>query len=161
MKLYELADEYVLAMKQMEDADIDEQTMRDTLDGIKGEITHKITNIGKIIKNYQANIEVIAGELDRLGSKKKTLENKIFSLKTYLQTEMDKLSMDRVEDPIITVSYTENAPSVSLVDITRVPGIYWKEQDPMLDKQRILRELKEGVEIEGVTLQRTKSIKIR
>lgn len=161
MKLYELADEYVLAMRQMEDADIDEQTMRDTLDGIKGEITNKITNIGKIIKNYQANIEVIAGELDRLGGKKKTLENKIFSLKTYLQTEMDKLSMDRVSDPILTVSYTENAPSVNLVDLTRVPGIYWKEQDPILDKQRILQELKEGVEIDGVTLQRTKSIKIR
>ena len=69
--IYELTGEYLELMNMLEDEEIDEQTIIDTLEALDGEIENKADNYAKIIKSLESDIDGISKENDRLTARKK------------------------------------------------------------------------------------------
>jgi Gp157 protein len=65
---------------------------------------------------------------------------------------MVELDLKKITAPDFTVSLRPGMPSLLVLDEAAVPSIYWEPREPRLNRQELLNELKDGAEIEGVTL---------
>lgn len=79
--LYELTEDIVILQSMMEDEDVDEQALKDTLEGSEGAFDDKIESYCKVIKNLEADAEALKKESKRLSDKKKVIENNIARMK--------------------------------------------------------------------------------
>lgn len=152
MNLFELSSEYI-ALKNMRFED--EQQQHDfevILDTIKDNAFHKITNIGKLIKNIDAESAIIADEIKRLQARKKAHENKVERLKDYVYRAMGMLNTKKVEDTIMPVSIRKSPASANIIDEVAIDKKYLIEQQPKIDKKAILQDLKKGVSVVGAEL---------
>ena len=65
---------------------------------------------------------------------------------------MVELDLKKITAPDFTVSIRPGTPALMVLDEAAVPSIFWQPSAPKLNRQGLLSELKEGVEIAGVTL---------
>lgn len=157
MNLYELSSNY----RAIQEMDLDEETLRDTLDSIIGEAEPKAENIVKWIRNLKGDNTAIKEEETRLKNKRIANENKIKSLGLYLEDFLKTSGLTRIKTELFTISLQNNPPSVEIYDATLIPPKYLIEQLPVVDKQVIKELLKQGEEIPGATLKQTKGLRIR
>ena len=157
MNLYELSSNY----RAIQEMDLDEETLRDTLDSIIGEAEPHADNIVKWIRNLKGENTAIKEEETRLKNKRITNENKIKALSLYLEDFLKTSGLTRIKTELFTISLQNNPPSVEVYDATLIPPKYLIEQLPVVDKQIIKELLKQGKEIPGATLKQTKGLRIR
>lgn len=158
MNLFQLTQSYQEVLSLAEQ--LDEGTLKDTLDSINEAIDVKVENTAYVIKTLEANIAVIAIEEKRLAAMKSAQMNNVKSLKTYIQDSMELVGLDKVQGKTIKVSVQNNPQSVR-VSNEEALTTYLVEQAPKLDKKSLLADLKSGMEIDGAELQQTRSIRIK
>jgi hypothetical protein len=133
----------------------DEETLRDTLEGITD--LHEM--IAAIIRSVLVDEALQAGlrtriedmrqrlvRLDERGAKKRQL-----ALEAICEVGLKKL-----EQPDFTASARSGIPSLIVVSEASVPEAYWVPQPPKLDRQALLADLKRGTEIPGAKLGNAK-----
>jgi hypothetical protein len=62
------------------------------------------------------------------------------------------LDIKKLTVPDFTASVRPGMPALVVLDEAAVPSIYWQPIPPRLNRQGLLNELKEGVDIKGVAL---------
>ena len=159
MNLFQLVGQYK-KIQEMAD-ELDEMTLVDTLESIEDAIEVKIENTAKLIKTWEAEAKVIKEEENRLATRRKTLENKIATLKAQIQGHLEELGLNKVKTPTLTVSLRNNPYSVHVVNEGMIPEQFLIPQAPKVNKQEIAAALKEGRVIGGVELVRTKGVSIK
>ena len=65
---------------------------------------------------------------------------------------MVDLDIKKLTAPDFTASIREGMPSLLVLNEDAVPSIYWSPGEPRLKRQLLAQELKDGAEIEGVSL---------
>jgi hypothetical protein len=65
---------------------------------------------------------------------------------------MAKLDLKKLEAPDFTASVRPGTPALMVIDEAAVPSIYWEPREPRLNRQGLVTDLKQGVEIAGVAL---------
>ncbi|EJI7154843.1 siphovirus Gp157 family protein, partial [Enterococcus faecalis] len=80
--LYELSNDYLKVLSLAEE--LDDGTLKDTLDSISDSIDLKVENTAKVVKELESNISIVEKEIKRLQSRKTTLSNNVKNLKGYL-----------------------------------------------------------------------------
>lgn len=83
--IYELTNDFLELLNMLEDEEVDEEVIMDTLESIEYEIEDKADGYAKIIKALEADVDGIQKENNRLTSRKKTYENRIKWLKQNLE----------------------------------------------------------------------------
>lgn len=159
MKLYELTGQYSRLMEMGEEIDAD--TLKDTLEGIEGEISDKAESIVKVMKSIEADEQAIKAEEDRLCARRKALENRRLSIKDYLEVQLISAKIDKITGTIFTIALQNNPPSVVIAEQAKVPKKYYIKQEPKLDKTMLKEAIMGGRKIKGVELKQTKSLRIR
>src|SRR5699024_6816004 len=106
MNLYDLTSNW----QHVYEMDLDEDTWLDTLNSIDEEIDIKANNIGFLIQNLTADVEGYKREEKRLADKRRVAENKIKSLKSYLQDNMERLDRKKVKTDLFSFNIQRNAP---------------------------------------------------
>jgi hypothetical protein len=86
--IFKLTAEYRQLLEMMEDPEIDEQAVADTMEGIEMEIEQKADNYAWMIRSLDSNNEAIDKEIARLQSLKKRNTNFIGRLKENLMFAM-------------------------------------------------------------------------
>jgi hypothetical protein len=157
--LYELSQSYA-ELLGMADS-LDQEVFIDTLAAISEALEDKVEHTAKFVRNLESDIEALKAEEKRLADKRKVLENKVCSIKEYLQHEMEFAGLDKVKRATVTVSIQNNPPSVQVLDESLIPDTYMIPVAPKLDKKAILSVLKEGDEVPGCEMQQTRSIRIK
>lgn len=161
MKLYELTENYNNIMDLIENADIPTEIIESALNEISEEIEEKSENIAKVIKSLEVEIEGFKQEERRLAEKRKPLESKIKSLKSYIEDSMRMINKLKFKSRLFSFNIQNNAPSVNILNGSTIPKQYFIEQQPVLDKRKLLADLKEGLKVEGAEVQQTSSLRIR
>ena len=64
-KLYELTGEFLELMDMIDDPEVDQEMLQDTLEGIDYEIELKADGYAKIIRNLESDVEGIKNEVKR------------------------------------------------------------------------------------------------
>ena len=126
------------------------------------ELTEKVENIAKFIKNLEAERESFKKESDRLASKAKSFANKVDNLKRYLQESLEVSGVDKVKGQLFTVSLQNNAMSLDVSSTEHIPMEFKRTPEPVVNKRELLKHIKDTGEIfEGVEVKQTRSIRIR
>lgn len=140
MKLYELTEEYLTLQELAYNPEVDEQTLRDTLDGVSGEFEDKAVGCAKIIVNAKADIEAIKAEEDRLRARRKHLESQMDWLKNYLLANMQAIGKEKIKTALFNISVQKNGgkePLVIVGSLDDIPGKYLVPQPPVVNNDAV------------------------
>lgn len=157
--LYELTSNYKYVLDLADE--LDEQTLKDTLDSIEEPLKEKVDNTAKLIKAMENDVKAFKEEETRLSKRRKTIENNIKRLKNYTLDVLEGNDLEKIEGVTFKVSIRNNAVSLKVTDEKMIPKNYFVEQEPKLNRKELLDDLKFGVEVYGAELQQTRSIQIR
>ena len=160
MTLYELTREYIDLLSMLEDPDIDEQTINDTLEAVGGELEEKADGYARVMRQMDADAKAIKAEEERLAMRRKSLENRSAWLKDKLQMVMEATGKTKFKTQFFSFGIQKNPASVVIDDESKVPAGYWIQQQPKLDKTSLKEWLKDH-ECEWAHLAQTESLRIR
>ncbi|AIS60578.1 siphovirus Gp157 family protein [Listeria ivanovii] len=158
MKLYELTDNYLRVQELL--GENRTEALEDTLDAITDGFHDKAENVAKIVKSLMADAEMAGIESKRLLKRKQALENNAWKLKEYLQLEMERLEIKKINSALFTIQIQRNPARVEITDKTLLKP-YFLLQEPKIDKKRIAELLKSGNKVEGAILVESESLRIR
>lgn len=158
--LYELTNDFKIIQAMIEDG---QEGLEDTLESIELAIEDKLENIGKVIRNLEGETAALKAEEKRLAEKRKSIENNIKRLKQYAEDSLRTTGERKVKTRLFTFTIQKNPPSVVVDDEKLIPKRYYIEQEPKLDKRRLINELKEmnAEEMPGVRLVQKEGLRIR
>lgn len=160
--LFDISKRYINILEIAENPDIPSEVFEEALREMDGELNEKLENIVAFIRSLEGDVSTIKNEVDRLNSRKKAAENKINSLKRYMEECLRAVNKTKIKTSLNTISIQKNAPSVNVLDEKLIPKEFRKEEVVVsIDKKSILFKLKEGIEIEGCELKQTESLRIR
>ena len=132
--------------------DIDEETLADTLEGI----TDLREMLAAIIRSALDDEALAAGLSTRLFEMKARIERFETGAKRKRELAlraMDEAQIAKLMEPDFTASLRHGAPTLEVVEESKIPAAYWKPQPPKLDRQGLLTALKAGTAIEGAVLE--------
>lgn len=159
MKLYELTESYFNLLNVLEQ-DVEQEHIEEALAMLDDEFDTKAENIAKVLKSLEYNVETLKSEKKRINNRQKSIENNIAKLKDYLFHNMKQLNKNSVQSDLFDIKVRNNAPSLNILDESRIPKQFYIEQQPKLDKRELLRYVKEN-DVDGVELQQKQSLSIR
>ena len=138
--------------------EIDEQTFNDTLEAMGTE--EKLESYCKVIRQLEADAEMLKAEKERIEKKKKTVDASIDRMKKAVIDFMKASGSTKSTAGTFTVSLS-TSKAVNILDESKVPVRFLVEQAPKIDKSSIRAELMSGAEIEGCELQVSEGVRIR
>jgi hypothetical protein len=149
--LYELTKSMMEAMS----ADVDDQTIADTLESLEGEFNDKAVSIIKLVENLNGDTSVIDAEIERLKARKQVIVNKQKKLREYLLHNMQASGITKIECQLFTASLRQGVESVDILDESILPDEFVKaEVVTKPDKKAIKDALKAGADVPGAALKR-------
>ena len=157
MNLYELSQNFLA----VQDMDLEPETLKDTLDSIEDAIEDKAENIAKWIRNLEADKKAFEEEEKRFKDKKQAADNRIKSLKQYLEDNMRLIGKTKFKAGVFSFAIQNNQPSVEVFDEALIPKQFLIEQPVKIDRAGIKELLKAGEEVPGAALKQTEGLRIR
>ena len=167
MKLYEIAAEYRAFLEAVENGEIPEEAIPDTLESIESMLEDKADNIACIIKNIDAEAEAIKAEEQKLAERRKAKEKQIDRLKTYLADTLLANSINKIETPRNKLTFRKSA-SVVIEDEERFVewalqnnDEYLTYQSPKINRSAIKDAIANGIEVAGATIGSKMNLQIK
>ena len=157
MNLYELSQNYLA----VQDMDLEPETLKDTLDSIEDAIEDKAENIAKLIRNLEADKKAFEEEEKRFKEKKQAADNRIKSLKLYLEDNMRLTGKTKFKAGFFSFAIQNNPPSVEVFDEALIPKQFLIAQPVQIDRAGIKELLKAGEEVPGAELKHSSGLRIR
>jgi Siphovirus Gp157 len=137
--------------------DLDDQTTRDTLEGITD--LHEM--IAAVIRSALVDEALCAGlrfRVDDMKERLSRLELRVDKKRELALAAMTEVGLAKLEQPDFTASTRAGSPALVVTAEDRIPETYWLPQPPKLDRQAILGELKRGIEIRGARMSNPKPV---
>ena len=161
--LYSLATEYRAAADRLNDLDVPEEVIADTLEGLSGEVEAKITNVAFVVRNLEALADQIKAAEGEMAKRRKAIENRAERIRTYLKTNMERCEITKIESPYFVISLCNNPESVEIIDESLIPSDYLREIPATFapDKTLIKSAIKDGYQVPGCAIKRTQRLQIK
>jgi hypothetical protein len=154
-KLYEIAEnikQLEVVLEAMDEGDATFEAVEQYLNSlIDIDLTQKVENIAKYIKNLEANVEMYKAEKQRLDKLEKSTKKKMEGLHNYLATMLSSLGYNhknkkKIQTSIGNVGFKKNPPTLQIVNIDKVPTEWDKPQkrdESCVRKADMLKHVKE------------------
>jgi hypothetical protein len=137
--------------------DADDETIRDTLEGLT--TVHEL--IAEVIRSALTDEALLTGLRSRLQDMKERLsrlETRAVKKRDLALEAMSEAGLRKIEQPDFTASTRAGSPSLVVLAEDQLPQTYWVPQPPRLDRQALLGDLKQGDEIPGAQLSNPKPV---
>ena len=160
--LYELTAEFKAVADKLEQLDLDDQTIADTLEGYSADFDNKVISISSFIRNLEVSAHAMKVAEVEMYNRRKAVENKVEHLQNYVLTNMKAIGKDKVECALFKVSVRNNPASVVVDESAVVPKEFVVTKvTESVDKKALKTALEEGLVVEGVSLVRSNSLSIK
>lgn len=166
MKLYELESAYLSLMSMIDEDEIPEDALIDTLEAITGEVEIKADNVACMLKSIEADMKAIRDEEIKLATRRKAKEKAYDRLKQFLSDTLQRMSIDKVETARNKITF-RRSESVELDEATFIKWAIANRDDlltyaePTANKTEIKKALKSGCEVAGAQLVSKNNIQIK
>ena len=158
LTLYDLEDSYINVLELLEE---DENTdLQNVLGQISEQFELKAENIAKLIKELDGESKTLAEEIKRLQAKKNSKDNNVKRLKLYLEDAMKTTGKTKFKTDLFSFGIQKNVPSLKIESEDNIPKDFIKTMTS-IDKRELLKAMKEGLEVEGVEITQSESLRIR
>lgn len=146
-KLYEYTEQYQNLLEFLEDnPDIDEETIADTLGGIKDSAEDKISNTAGLIQKFKDDIELIKKREQELNALRKQKQKTVESLTSYLLHNMKQLDIKKIDNGTRVVSVAKSPASAVIHRADRLPEQYKKYKTVLtISDDKLPKELQDRV----------------
>jgi hypothetical protein len=157
LKMEVLAYQALKARLETVYAELDEETLADTLEGI----TDLNEMIAAVIRSALVDEALRIGlrtRLDDMRERLSRLEFRANKKRELALHAMNEAGLTKLEQPDFTASTRAGSPALIVVCEHTIPQAYWLPQPPKLDRQGLLGELKRGAAIPGAELSNPKPV---
>jgi len=164
LTLYTIADQYLQDLQKLQDMDLDEQTFADTLESLSGDLEVKATNVAMFVRNLEANAESIKAAEKQMAERRKAIESKAERIRNYLKNNMARTGITKIDCPYFALSLRNSPPAVEVINADEIPAQYFDIPEPpapVLNKNRLKDDLKNGVIVEGARLTQGSYLQIK
>ncbi len=164
MKLFELAIQHQQLMTLDGSEDIPDFVIRDTLEGLEGEIEDKAHSIAAMIQNMEAEADAIKDASKALAERSARVMRRSAELRNYLMFQLLACGLTSFKYTEFTVSIKDNPEAVKINDGAVIPEEFMVTPEPpppQPDKKALKAALKAGTEIAGVWLERGQRLEIK
>ena len=136
------------------------------LNALQMERDRKLESVALWIKDMKAEAAAVKEEADKLTARKKALENKMESLKSWLLIALEggKLKTPRCnvyQTHSTRVNVPDEAGLISFLQAQDDPEKFLRFREPELRKDEIKKALNDGFVIPGAVLEETESVVIK
>lgn len=166
MKLYELTNDYLALMNAIDNDELPEEAIADTLEAITAGIEEKADSIACLLKNLDAECIAIKAEESRLAERRKAKEKSIERIKQYLSDSLQSAGIDKIETARNRITFRKSE-SVEVDEETFITWAQTHRDDlltysaPKVNKTEIKKALKDGAEIVGAALRIKNNMQIK
>lgn len=132
-------------------ADIDDQTLADTLEGL----STLPDVLAAVVRAYLEDLSLAAALGMRISDMQERLarfETRAERKRALVTQVMERADLKKLQEPDFTVSLRAVPPGLVVSDEASIPADYWKPQAPKLDKKGLLVSLNAGQVIPGAAL---------
>lgn len=153
--LYQVTDEFLQAQATLNDLELDEQTVADTLEAIKYPLEKKAEAVAAVARNMESFAEQIKKAEAAMAQRRAALENRAKRLRAYLQENLERAGVHKIESPWFTLAIKKNPPAVEIYDPSAIPDTFKRVPPipmPEPDKTAIKDALKAGTDVPGARL---------
>ena len=166
MKLYELTNDYLALLDAIDNGEIPEEAIADTLEAITEEIESKADSIACVLKNLDADIIAIKAEEVRLAERRKAKEKSYERIKQYLSDTLQAAGLDKIETARNKITFRKSES----VEIVEEAFIIWAQKNrddlltysaPKVNKTEVKKSLKNGDSIVGAELRINSNIQLK
>lgn len=164
ISLYQLADDFLAQSRALSDMDLPDEVIADTLESLSGDIEVKAVNVAAFARNLEASAEAIKTAETEMANRRKAIENRAKRIRTYLQEQMTRTGITKIECPYFKLSIRDNPPAVVIDAESQIPQEYMRQPEtppPAPDKKAIAEALKAGKEVSGAHLERGQRLEIK
>ena len=159
--LYELTGEYQRLYEMAEECELELDDLKDTLESLDGEFEDKAVGYAQVMKEFDGQIAAIKAEVDRLNERMNSLKNNKDRMKQALEEAMISTGNEKFKTDLFSFNIQNNPTTVSIDVNAKIPEKYYIAQEPKLDKKSLIKDIKDGAVVEGVSLYQGRSLRIR
>jgi len=163
INLFEIATAYRELAEKLHDTDLPDEVIEDTLEAESGDLVEKLTNIGFVIRNIDAEVAAMKDAEEKISARRKSKENRIARLKAYALANMLATGKTKIESPYFVMGLRNNPESVVIDAESQIPQDYMREIPATYspDKTLIKKAIQDGFDVPGCHLTRTQSLQIK
>lgn len=134
------------------------EAIRGTLEAIQGTIEEKAKALADWSLDMDGDALKIDAAIERLKSKKKSLEARKDSLIEYIRMNMEASGIKKISCPVFSITLVDGSDIVEITDEAALPDDYVSVKVTSTpDKVLIKKALKDGYAVEGARLGKGKS----
>lgn len=157
MNLYQIKEEIKNAIDECIDMETGEIINPELLDSLNEQLNIKRENIALYIKNLVADSKAIDEEIKNLTARKRSINNKVDWLKSYLSSD---LNGSKFETAKVVVSFRKSK-SIDIAPNANIPDEFLIMQEPKPDKTALKKAIQAGAVINGVSIVEKSNISIK
>jgi hypothetical protein len=161
--LYLLASEYRAAAEQLADLDLPPEVVRDTLEGMSGELEVKAQAVGHMVRSIESSAAAMKQWAQDATERAKSAQARADSLREYLSTNLQACGIQKVEGPGISLSFRKSS-AVVIDEPGLVPAEYMRQPEPpppSPDKKALGDALKAGEVVPGAHLETRLNLQLK
>lgn len=162
--LYEIADQFKSLTLLAESEDLPPEVIRDTLEGLTGDMELKSANVAKFILGIEAEADMIEQAAKAMQERAAKRRKRADQIRAYLLFNLQACGITKVSCPEFTLSVRRNPPAVDIDDPEVVPAEFMATPEPpppRPDKTKIKAALKEGRSVPGCHLRESDRLEVR
>lgn len=134
--------------------DADEETLRDTLEGMT-DLSDMLAELVRSSLDDKTLVTSLKERLQDMTLRIARFENRAQKKRDLAWSIMERAGIKKIEAPDITVSLRKGKATVVVTDERKIPASFWRPQAPVLNRTKIYNELKAGKDVSGTILSNT------
>lgn len=161
---FEQIEARIRELMEIADADLtdDEAAELDALFAELGQAeAEKADGIGQFLKLEAARVDALKAEAKRLADKARNAESRMLRFKEYVLLNMGKAGVKKIAGAAYTLRVRESVRVAVTANVESLPAEYVRVKEIREpDKALIKDHLKQGVLIDGCTLEKSQSLQV-
>ena len=142
---------YLRERLEAEFPDADEETLRDTLEGLSN-LPDMLAEVLRSQLDDQALVAALKVRIGDMQARAGRIEERARKKRELVCSVMERADLKKVAEPDLTLSLRSARPPLAVVDEDLVPEAFWKPQSPKLDRQGLIAALSAGRDVPGAIL---------
>ena len=162
--IYELTADMMKILSMMDDPDLDQQTLKDTMEGIEGAYEDKFDGYAAVIRQLTSYINELDEEKNRIEARKTSFENNVKKMKKIMLESMNLTGKTKFKTAKNSFWTQKNKASVVIdaKSVWDIPEDFRRYKDPEPDKTKIGEAIAAGKDFTGIAhMEQTESVRIR
>lgn len=162
--IYELTEDMMKILSMMDDPELDQQTLKDTMEGIEGAYEDKFDGYAAVIRQLTSYINELEEEKKRIDARKESFENNVKKMKKIMLESMNATGKTKFKTAKNSFWTQKNKASVVIdaKSVWDIPEDFRRYKDPEPDKTKIGEAIAAGQDFTGIAhMEQTESVRIK